>query len=200
MRLGQKLVIFGAFLGAFCLSFGLYNVATALSYGEEPVAESESRIEGHETSENIQIVEQFSNDCEVSGQYPQAILKWCALITKEAQEHGLPPDLVAAVVLQESGGRAKVVSRDGAVGLMQVMPRDGKAANFMCVNGPCFSNRPTINELGDPAFNLAYGTELLARLEKRNGNMRDALRDYGPMGVGYYYADKVLRLYQNYGN
>ena len=58
MRLGQKLVIFGAFFGAFCLSFGLYNVATALSNGEEVVADSKSRIDVIEISENIQQVEQ----------------------------------------------------------------------------------------------------------------------------------------------
>ena len=91
MRLGQKLVIFGAMLGAFCLSFGLYNVATALSYGEEPVAESESLIDITETSENHPEVEQPFNDCEVSEQYPGAVLNWCALITAEAQKHGLPP-------------------------------------------------------------------------------------------------------------
>jgi soluble lytic murein transglycosylase-like protein len=83
---------------------------------------------------------------------------------------------------------------------MQVMPRDGRAASFMCVNGPCFSNRPTGEELEDPEFNVSYGTKYLARQVKRTGNMRDALKSYGPMDVGYYYADKILNLFNQYGN
>ena len=102
MRLGQKLVIFGAFFGALCLSFGLYNMASALSDGEEVAADSKSRIDVIENRENIQQVEQHFYDCEVSGQYPGAVLNWCELITVEAQKHGLSPDLLAAVVLQES--------------------------------------------------------------------------------------------------
>jgi len=48
----------------------------------------------------------------------------------------LPEALIAAVILQESGGDPSAYSSSGAVGLMQVMPRDGIAAEFMCVNGP----------------------------------------------------------------
>ena len=81
---------------------------------------------------------------------------------------------------------------------MQVMPRDGISASFMCKNGPCFANRPTIAELSDPEFNVKYGTRLLAGLVNRKGNLREALKAYGPMDVGYTYADKVLSLYQRY--
>jgi soluble lytic murein transglycosylase-like protein len=81
---------------------------------------------------------------------------------------------------------------------MQVMPRDGIAANFVCQNGPCFASRPTIQELEDPDYNITYGTRMLAGLVKRLGNLRDALKAYGPMDVGYSYADTVLSLYQSY--
>jgi hypothetical protein len=101
----------------------------------------------------------------------------------------LDPNLIAAVMLQESGGQHLAYSHSGAVGLMQVMPRDGIAQKFMCKNGPCFTNRPTISELEDPDFNVAYGTGMLAGLNNRFGNIRDALKSYGPMDVGYSYAD-----------
>ena len=39
-----------------------------------------------------------------------------------AREHGLAPELVAAVIRVESGARPWVRSRKGAIGLMQVMP------------------------------------------------------------------------------
>jgi hypothetical protein len=41
---------------------------------------------------------------------------------------------------------------------------------------------------------------MLAGLVRRTGSLRDALKSYGPMDVGYYYADKVLGIYQRYGN
>ncbi len=59
---------------------------------------------------------------------------------------------------------------------MQVMPQDGRAANFMCANGPCFSSRPTISQLLDPEFNISYGTRMLAQLIGKQGNVREALK------------------------
>jgi soluble lytic murein transglycosylase-like protein len=141
-----------------------------------------------------------SADCRVSGSYPQSILQWCEFITHYADQHDLPPNLIAAVMLQESGGKPLAYSHSGAVGLMQVMPSDGIASKFMCKNGPCFTNRPTIAELENPEFNVSYGTRMLAGLVGRFGNFRDALKSYGPMDVGYSYADKVLAIFERYSN
>jgi Transglycosylase SLT domain len=151
-----------------------------------------------EASEPGDIGEIVSN-CEVSHRFPPIILQWCDLITRYANKRGLPPDLVAALIWQESGGNPIAYSQSGAVGLMQVMPRDGLAGSFMCVNGPCFGNRPTIKELQDPEYNIAYGTRLLAGLLGRHGDLREALRYYGPKDVGYSYADKVFNLFHRYG-
>ena len=101
-------------------------------------------------------------------------------------------------MLQESGGNPQAYSASGAVGLLQVMPSDGLAASFQCINGPCFSNRPTIKELLDPEYNIFYGTAMLASLNKQYNNIRDALKYYGPAGIGYTYADKVLTLWKSY--
>jgi soluble lytic murein transglycosylase-like protein len=134
-------------------------------------------------------------DCSVSDGYPAPVRRWCALITHYARQYSLSPNLVAALILQESGGDPEAYSRNGAVGLMQVMPRDGLAASFMCANGPCFQGRPSSQELQDPEFNIAFGTRYLAGLVSRHGNLRDALKYYGPIGMDYYYADKVLSIY-----
>jgi hypothetical protein len=136
--------------------------------------------------------------CSISSLFPHEILQWCAYIEQSASETGLPADLIAAVMLQESGGDAESYSSSGAVGLMQVMPRDGIAAEFMCVNGPCFASRPTIKELQDPAFNISYGSQMLAGLYAKQGDYREALFRYGPMDVGYHYADLVLSIWENY--
>ena len=136
--------------------------------------------------------------CNINPKFPVLIQQWCAVITEYADLYGVDPDLIAAVMLQESGGNAQAYSKSGAVGLLQVMPRDGLAAAFFCVNGPCFANRPSIAELLHPGFNVMYGTQMLAGLIAKHGNERDALFRYGPMNVGYYYADKVLALRNNH--
>jgi soluble lytic murein transglycosylase-like protein len=103
-------------------------------------------------------------------------------------------------MLQESGGNHLAYSHSGAVGLLQVMPRDGIAAGFMCKNGPCFAKRPTISELQDPEFNINYGAGMLSGLNNKYLDIREALKSYGPMDVGYAYADKVLAIYSRYGS
>lgn len=134
-------------------------------------------------------------DCEQPALYPEKIAHWCALIEANADRYAVDALLVAAVMLVESGGQPEVISHSGAVGLMQVMPRDGIAATFQCINGPCFANRPTIEELKAPEFNVEYGVRMLAGLIEKYGNARDALKAYGPGDVGYWYADKVLGIY-----
>ncbi|HEX7395584.1 MAG TPA: transglycosylase SLT domain-containing protein [Anaerolineaceae bacterium] len=138
------------------------------------------------------------NSCSLSARYPDAIRQWCSLIEKYAQKYGLDPALISAVMLQESGGDSSAYSASGAVGLMQVMPRDGLAAGFMCSGRPCFSARPAMADLYDPEFNISYGVRMLAGLNQKYGSVRDALKAYGPMDTGYAYADKVLSIFQNY--
>lgn len=124
-----------------------------------------------------------------------SVRQWCDLIMEAGTRHQHDPHLLAALILVESGGNALAYSRDGAVGLMQVMPRDGKAAEFMCPAGPCFAQRPSTAELQDPGFNIDYGAQLLRFNITRTGSVRDGLKSYGPIYVGYSYADLVLNTY-----
>jgi soluble lytic murein transglycosylase-like protein len=137
-----------------------------------------------------------SQNCAVSEVFSENVRRWCDLITRSAAESGLDANLIAAVMTVESGGNPDAYSHSGAVGLMQVMPRDGIAASFSCINGPCFARRPSMAELYDPAYNLEYASNMLAGLVSKHGNVRDALHAYGPAGAGYSYADKVLGLYE----
>jgi soluble lytic murein transglycosylase-like protein len=68
----------------------------------------------------------------------------------------------------------------------------------MCANGPCFASRPAIEEMQNPAFNVAYGSQILANLYAKHGSYREALFRYGPINMGYYYADLVLEIWKNY--
>lgn len=215
MRLGTYLGIIGTIFGNLLVASVLFMISSGVAYKNVPVFQNNSAMEtpvsagdaSNETTDDdpntddvITTGQIVSSDCEISSRFPDRILQWCNLITHYARQRDLPADLVAALVLQESGGNPTAYSHSGAVGLMQVMPRDGLAASFMCKNGPCFSNRPSISELEDPEFNIAYGTRMLSSLKKKHGNLRDALKAYGPMDVGYYYADIVLGHFKRYGN
>ncbi|MBU1132957.1 lytic transglycosylase domain-containing protein [Patescibacteria group bacterium] len=107
--------------------------------------------------------------------------------------------MVAALVQIESAGVQNDISSQGAVGLMQVMPCDGIAASFECINGPCFADRPNTDQLLDPNFNLNWGSKFLAGKISAYG-LRDGLKLYGPQDVGYSYADDVINLYNQLKN
>jgi hypothetical protein len=40
---------------------------------------------------------------------------------------------------------------------------------------------------------------MLANLYAKHGTYREALFRYGPMNIGYTYADLVLKIWENYG-
>jgi hypothetical protein len=202
----RQFIFPGAILGSLILaSFGYTVMASApkaTNPGEgnsELAAPPNGDVNSEDNSSNF--VEQDENsNCTISNTYPQDVRQWCEQIMRHARNNGLEPDLIAALIWQESGGNPNAYSKSGAVGLMQVMPRDGLAASFQCINGPCFTNRPSISELERPNFNIKYGTGMLAGLFNKYGDIREALKYYGPMNVGYYYADKVLSIYQTYGS
>ena len=133
-NLGPVLVIRGALLMSLILLVAFLSAA-----GENARAES-SALDQYETIATSQ-PEKITEDCQVSRSFPNQIRRWCILISFYAGHNDLPPDLIAALIWQESGGDPEAYSHSGAVGLMQVMPRDGIAAHFICQNGPCFASR-----------------------------------------------------------
>ena len=194
----QKMILPGILLTSLMLIFlnKLVNPplpALAETLVPTPAAEKEKEVKADQTNKKAKT----TKPCSYQERYPAEIVQWCRKIEVSAKEHGIDPLLIAAVMLVESGGQPDVISNSGAVGLLQVMPRDGLAASFMCANGPCFSERPSMAELMDPKFNIDYGTSMLAGLIAREGNVRDALFRYGPYDVGYWYADKVLGIYES---
>jgi hypothetical protein len=196
-----KFLFICTILACLILAAGLSFVTIQFpASSSQPLSQSRNGAGNQPQADAAQPASPDNSDCSVSQRFPASIRRWCGLITQYASKHGLPPDLLAALIWQESGGNPIAYSRSGAVGLMQVMPSDGLAASFQCVNGPCFSTRPSMDELKDPEFNVSYGTRMLAGLVGKTGNLREALKSYGPANVGYYYADKVLGIYQSYSN
>ncbi len=87
---------------------------------------------------------------------PAQVRRWEALITGYANQNGLDPNLVAAIIMTESGGDPNATSPRGAVGLMQVV-------------GGSY----------DPETNIAQGTKIFADdLRQLGGNVELALAAY----------------------
>jgi len=88
-----------------------------------------------------------------------------ALIENSSKQEGVKPDLVRAVIQEESNGRPCAVSSKGAQGLMQLMPA---TADQFGVKDPF-----------DPKQNVAAGSKLLRQLlEKYKGDISLALSAY----------------------
>lgn len=91
--------------------------------------------------------------------------KYDELIAVSAARNGVDPDLITAVMRQESGFHQNARSYKGATGLMQLMP--GTAARFGVTN------------IFDPAQNIEGGTRYLRfLLDSFNGDVDLALAGY----------------------
>jgi len=103
------------------------------------------------------------------------IEKYGNVIKQASRRFGIEPTLIMAVIKAESDFDHKAVSRKGAQGLMQLMP---KTAHQMDVSNPF-----------NPEENIFGGTQYLSVLLKRfNNNKRLALAAYnaGPEKVESY--------------
>ena len=119
------------------------------------------------------------------------------LILLNARANKVPPALVKAVIAAESRFDSTAVSRAGAQGLMQLMP---KTAQELGVEDPF-----------RPSENVEGGTRYLRSMLDRYGDMTRALAAYnaGPNAVDYYrgvppypetqaYVRRVLTYYRHY--
>ena len=87
------------------------------------------------------------------------------LVSQAARREQLAPELLRAVIRQESAGYPCAVSRQGAAGLMQLMPSTARQ----------FAVRDAFN----PAQNVGAGAKLLRQLiERYPGDLASALAAY----------------------
>ena len=116
---------------------------------------------------------------------PQAAQQWVPHIERIARRNGIDPQLLAALVKQESGFQADVRSHAGAIGLTQLMPA-------------------TARELGvnpnDPIANLEGGARYLRSQLDRFGSAPLALAAYnaGPGRVAATGGIPQITETQNY--
>jgi soluble lytic murein transglycosylase len=105
---------------------------------------------------------------EDEGTWDQQILRvtypfpYRELVRREAEEWGIDPFMMAAIIRQESAFKADIVSHAGAIGLMQVMPPTG--AQLARAHGP---NGFTEESLTKPEVNLHLGSAFFVDMSKR---------------------------------
>lgn len=127
------------------------------------------------------------NDRIVPYDRTDRILRWADEIEKASRKYGVAPEIIAAVMEQESGGDPQAVSHAGAIGLMQLMP---STARWLGVN-PYNAKE-----------NIDGGTRYLARLLAQFGNLEQALAAYnaGPGNVingNYLYISETQNYVRN---
>lgn len=116
---------------------------------------------------------------------PVAQLETNNHIDKMAKRYGLNPDIVKALIEEESGWLASAEGDDGqSIGLMQIQERWHKDR----------MKRLGVNDLYDPEQNITVGCDVLSELLNKYGNYKDALSVYnsGNTVEGREYADRIL--------
>lgn len=119
-------------------------------------------------------------------------------ITKASQQHGVSFPLLKAIIKAESDFNPRAVSKKGAMGLMQIMPKNFKSLQ--------------IADPFDPLENIMGGARYFKKLLKRfNGELPLSLAAYnaGPAAVDTYktippfketrnYVEKVMKFYYSF--
>jgi hypothetical protein len=124
------------------------------------------------------------------------------IILRAADRHKVDPALVKAVIRAESGYNPNAVSKKGAMGLMQLMPRTAEALGV------------DDEDIFNPESNIDAGVKYLKHLLIQfNGDIRLAVaaynagtkkvikyKDIPPYKATRHYVNKVLEYYQYYKN
>jgi soluble lytic murein transglycosylase-like protein len=120
------------------------------------------------------------------------------IVLRAADRHQVDPALVKAIIMAESGYNPRAISKRGAKGLMQLMPRTARALGVV--------------DIFDPEHNINAGVKYFKHLMNRfEGDTRLALAAYNagsskvrqyrgvpPFEATKYYIKKVFRYYKHY--
>lgn len=122
-------------------------------------------------------------------------------ILKESKKYGYDPLFLTALIITESSFNHRAKSKAGALGLMQIRPRTGKA--MASESNIRWQGTRTLYR---PEKNIALGSYYLSKMFHRFGDMKTALEAYnhGPTRTARYlrrgkrtskYSGKVFAIY-----
>ncbi len=114
-------------------------------------------------------------------------LPYESYVRRYAEENGVDRMLVAGLIKQESIFQNDAISRAGAIGLMQVLPKTGrKMAKRLKL-------RYSREKLFDPEYNIQVGTLYLSDLLKQFGSPEAALAAFnaGEDRIGAWQAERA---------
>jgi len=95
----------------------------------------------------------------MGGAVADTLSRFGGAIEAASRETGVEPELILAVIVQESGGRIAARSEKGARGLMQLMPETAREVG--------------VSDPHDPVDNIRGGARYLARMRERFGDRLD---------------------------
>lgn len=107
-------------------------------------------------------------------------------IEKMAERYGLNPNIIKALIEEESGWLSSAEGDNGnSVGLMQIQERWHKDR----------MKRLGVTNLYDSEQNITVGCDILSELLNKYGNYKDALSVYnsGNIHDGKQYAERILK-------
>jgi soluble lytic murein transglycosylase-like protein len=122
------------------------------------------------------------------------------IILQASIRHQLDPALIKAIIMAESGYNSKAVSKKGAKGLMQLMPKTAKSLG--------------VEDIFNPKQNISGGVRYFKKLVNQfNGDITLALAAYNagsskvrryqgipPFTATKHYIKKVFKYYHLYKN
>ena len=149
---------------------------------------------------NEQVKENRSSDVVVSPALGKTSEPFHPIILRAANRHEVDPALVKAIIMVESRYDPHAISKQGAKGLMQLMPRTARSLGVV--------------DSFNPEHNVNGGVKYLKQLlDEFDDNLKFALAAYNagsskvrryrgipPIKATQYYVNRVFEYYQYYKN
>jgi soluble lytic murein transglycosylase-like protein len=166
---------------AVCLAIA----STSVPAGTPDRSEATARLNQQRqmSARTAQVVEE-ARVTQIAKRYrrpPEQVRHLVRVSERAAARHGLPPELLLAIVETESGFNNAARSRYGARGLMQIVPR---------FHPEVVAEVGGVHRLDEPEANIEAGAKILAYYVERSGSVDKALVRYS--GGARSYANKVV--------
>ncbi len=158
-------------------------------------AELEKPIQTQVAEASVQIEEKKP---DIDEKQFEKKIPYHGIILQVASRYEVDPALIRAIIMAESGYNPRAVSKKGAIGLMQLMPRTARELG--------------VKEPFNPEHNIEAGVKYFKKLLKQfRGDVRLAVAAYNagsrkvrryrgvpPIRATRYYVRKVFHYYEKY--